>query len=208
MLSHRQRPRRQRDLHAALVPMDRGILIDRLLACRRGERDRRSSCSTTFREFYADEPFVRVVDHLPGTKDSTGTNFCDVTARVVRGRVITISCLDNLIKGAVGRRRAEFQFDVRLPGDDGAVSCTMPALLCETSLPFPPTMTFSSFPYLMAFASRACMRHQAQRVEAGVSLVVSDRPAAAAGVYTQNLVFAAPVAWIAGARPATRFARW
>ena len=56
----------------------------------------------TLREFYADEPFVRVVDHLPGTKDSVGSNFCDITARVVRDRVVTISCLDNLIKGAAG----------------------------------------------------------------------------------------------------------
>ncbi|MGD0516758.1 MAG: N-acetyl-gamma-glutamyl-phosphate reductase, partial [Thermoguttaceae bacterium] len=37
-----------------------------------------------------------------GTKDSMGTNFCDITVRVVRGRVLTISCLDNLIKGASG----------------------------------------------------------------------------------------------------------
>ena len=56
----------------------------------------------TLRDFYADEPFVRVVDHLPGTKDSLGTNFCDITARVVRGRVLTFSCIDNLIKGASG----------------------------------------------------------------------------------------------------------
>ena len=53
-------------------------------------------------EFYADEPFVRVVDHLPGTKDSAYSNFCDITARVIRGRVLTISCLDNLVKGAAG----------------------------------------------------------------------------------------------------------
>ena len=56
----------------------------------------------TLREFYANEPFVRVVDHLPGTKDTLGTNFCDITARFVRGYVITISCLDNMIKGASG----------------------------------------------------------------------------------------------------------
>jgi N-acetyl-gamma-glutamyl-phosphate reductase len=53
-------------------------------------------------DFYADEPFVRVVEHLPATKDSLGTNFCDLTVRMVRGRVLTISCLDNLIKGASG----------------------------------------------------------------------------------------------------------
>jgi N-acetyl-gamma-glutamyl-phosphate reductase len=31
-----------------------------------------------------------------------GTNFCDITARLVRGRVVTISVIDNLIKGAAG----------------------------------------------------------------------------------------------------------
>ena len=56
----------------------------------------------TLSDFYADEPFVRVVDHLPGTKDTAHSNFCDITARVIRGRVLTISCLDNLIKGASG----------------------------------------------------------------------------------------------------------
>ncbi len=49
-----------------------------------------------------DKPFIRVVDHLPATKDVRDTNFCDITARVVRGRVITISCIDNLVKGASG----------------------------------------------------------------------------------------------------------
>lgn len=62
----------------------------------------------TLRDFYAGEPFVRVVDHLPGSKDTRDTNFCDITARIVRGRLITISCIDNLIKGAIGRGRAEF----------------------------------------------------------------------------------------------------
>ena len=35
-------------------------------------------------------------------RTALGTNFCDITARVVRGRVMTISCIDNLIKGASG----------------------------------------------------------------------------------------------------------
>jgi N-acetyl-gamma-glutamyl-phosphate reductase len=54
------------------------------------------------RDAYAGEPFVRVVDHLPATKDSVHTNCCDITARVVRDRVLLISCLDNLVKGAAG----------------------------------------------------------------------------------------------------------
>jgi N-acetyl-gamma-glutamyl-phosphate reductase len=84
-----------------LVPMDRGILTTTysqpLVAGLTEE-----AVMTTLREFYDDEPFVRVVDHLPGTKDTADTNFCDITARIVRGRVLTISCLDNLIKGASG----------------------------------------------------------------------------------------------------------
>ena len=83
-----------------LVPMDRGILST---AYTRPLADlSEDEALATIREFYRDEPFVRVVNHLPGTKDTAGTNFCDITARVVRGRLITISCLDNLVKGASG----------------------------------------------------------------------------------------------------------
>ena len=83
-----------------LTPMDRGILTttySQPLVELTEEK-----VMQTLRDFYADEPFVRVVDHLPGTKDSVDSNFCDITARMVRGRVLTISCLDNLIKGASG----------------------------------------------------------------------------------------------------------
>ncbi len=83
-----------------LVPMDRGILTTTY--SQPTAEPSEEQVLQTLRDYYADEPFVRVVDHLPGTKDSLGTNFCDVTARIVRGRVLTISCLDNLIKGASG----------------------------------------------------------------------------------------------------------
>ncbi len=83
-----------------LVPMDRGILSTSYSRPRGDVTE--AQLFAALREFYANEPFVRVVDHLPATKDSSGTNYCDVTVRVVRGRVITISCLDNLIKGASG----------------------------------------------------------------------------------------------------------
>jgi len=83
-----------------LVPMDRGILSTTYSQPVKPISE--EELLQILRDFYENEPFVRVVDHLPGTKDSMGTNFCDVTARVVRGRVLTISCLDNMIKGASG----------------------------------------------------------------------------------------------------------
>jgi N-acetyl-gamma-glutamyl-phosphate reductase len=83
-----------------LVPMDRGILTTAY--ARPAGAVSEEKVLQTLSDFYEDEPFVRVVEHLPGTKDCAFTNFCDITARVVRGRVMTISCIDNLIKGASG----------------------------------------------------------------------------------------------------------
>ncbi|MDD4788877.1 MAG: N-acetyl-gamma-glutamyl-phosphate reductase [Pirellulales bacterium] len=83
-----------------LIPMDRGILST-TYSTPIGDVSEESLLQA-LSDFYADEPFVRVVEHLPATKDSLGTNFCDLTVRMVRGRVLTISCLDNLIKGASG----------------------------------------------------------------------------------------------------------
>ncbi|HEV3138731.1 MAG TPA: N-acetyl-gamma-glutamyl-phosphate reductase [Pirellulales bacterium] len=83
-----------------LIPMDRGILST-CYAQPLTELTEEKALQT-LREFYSSEPFIRVVNHLPGSKDTSDTNFCDITARIVRGRLITISCLDNLIKGASG----------------------------------------------------------------------------------------------------------
>ncbi|MCE9556087.1 MAG: N-acetyl-gamma-glutamyl-phosphate reductase [Planctomycetes bacterium] len=96
-----------------LVPMDRGILSTTYSRPRGEVTEER--LFETLREAYDDEPFVRVVEHLPGTKDTTDTNFCDVTVRVVRGRVLTISCIDNLIKGAAGAAVQNFNLMYGFP---------------------------------------------------------------------------------------------
>jgi N-acetyl-gamma-glutamyl-phosphate reductase len=83
-----------------LVPMDRGIFAT-VYATPRGPVSEHD-LNDLYRSFYAASPFVRVVDHLPSTKDSAFTNFCDITVRVVRGKVLVLACLDNLIKGAAG----------------------------------------------------------------------------------------------------------
>ena len=83
-----------------LVPMDRGILATIYADPKQAAVER--DLLEMYRRFYADSPFVRVVDRLPATKDSAFTNFCDIALRVVRGKIIIISCLDNLIKGAAG----------------------------------------------------------------------------------------------------------
>jgi N-acetyl-gamma-glutamyl-phosphate reductase len=83
-----------------LVPMDRGILTT-AYARPRAEASAHELLAA-LRKFYRPHPFVRVIDHLPATKYVSGTNYCDITARIVKGRIILISAIDNLIKGASG----------------------------------------------------------------------------------------------------------
>ena len=96
-----------------LAPMDRGILSTIYIRPRKKLAE--GDVMSLLREAYADERFVRVVDHLPGTKDTVDTNFCDITARVVRDRVLLISCLDNLVKGAAGAAVQNFNVLFDLP---------------------------------------------------------------------------------------------
>ncbi len=96
-----------------LAPMDRGILSTIYVRPRRAVSE--GEVMTLLRDAYAGERFVRVVDHLPGTKDTVDTNFCDITARVVRDRVLLISCLDNLVKGAAGAAVQNFNILFDLP---------------------------------------------------------------------------------------------
>jgi len=83
-----------------LTPMDRGILTT---AYARPTRPiSQAELLEVLREFYQNEPFVQIVEHLPATKDVAFTNNCHITARVVGQRVMTIAVIDNLVKGASG----------------------------------------------------------------------------------------------------------
>lgn len=96
-----------------LAPMDRGILTTAY--AEPTDQTTEQELLTTLRDFYQGQPFVRVVEHLPATKDVWGTNFCDVTVRLVRGRVLMISCIDNLVKGASGAAVQNFNLMYGFP---------------------------------------------------------------------------------------------
>jgi N-acetyl-gamma-glutamyl-phosphate reductase len=83
-----------------LIPMDRGIFTTIYATPRRPLAE--EQLLDVYRDYYARAPFVRVVKHLPATKDCAGTNFFDVTVRVVRDRVVVLACEDNLVRGASG----------------------------------------------------------------------------------------------------------
>jgi N-acetyl-gamma-glutamyl-phosphate reductase len=96
-----------------LVPMDRGILS--VIYTRPTRSLAECDVLAHLREFYAGQPFIRIVNHLPATKDTAHTNFVDITARVVKNRLLLISAEDNLIKGASGAAVQNFNLMYGFP---------------------------------------------------------------------------------------------
>lgn len=88
-----------------LVPMDRGILSTVYATPKKGITG--DEIATLYKKFYDGEPFVRVLanGHLPSTAFVRGSNFCDIAPLVDArtGRIIVVSAIDNLVKGASGQ---------------------------------------------------------------------------------------------------------
>ncbi len=56
-----------------------------------------------FHDFYHDEPFVQIRSEAPAVKDVAGTNYCHIFPTCVKGRIVSFSAIDNLVKGASGQ---------------------------------------------------------------------------------------------------------
>ena len=92
-----------------LIPMVRGILASCYAPLKEGKLASGDAGKAEVRELYAShyggEPFVRVVDSPPMTKHTLGNNDCVIypTVDTRTNRLIVISCIDNLVKGAAGQ---------------------------------------------------------------------------------------------------------
>lgn len=86
-----------------LLPIDRGILATIYARVAPGTSD--ADIADVFARAYADAPFVRVCGTaLPEIKHVAHTNFCDIGWRVnAAGRLVLVSVIDNLLKGASGQ---------------------------------------------------------------------------------------------------------
>ena len=86
-----------------LLPIDRGIL-NTCYARPRADLTT-TALEEAYRADYAAEPFVRWRAEPPSVKQVRGSNYCDVHAHLDErtGRVIVLSAIDNLVKGAAGQ---------------------------------------------------------------------------------------------------------
>ncbi len=106
-----------------LLPVARGILST-LYASPAGALPGEEELVEIYRARYAGEPFVRVrgsSEPLPSLKEVRGTNRCIIAPRVDKraGRLVVISCIDNLVKGASGQAVQNMNLMLGLPETEG-----------------------------------------------------------------------------------------
>jgi N-acetyl-gamma-glutamyl-phosphate reductase len=110
---HRHRPEIEQELAALgsdapvvfvphLVPLDQGELAT--CFARLTEPLGKEEVQALYRERYAGEPFVRVLDRPPDLRTVRDTNECHIYVTVEeRGTVLAFSAIDNIWKGASGQ---------------------------------------------------------------------------------------------------------
>jgi N-acetyl-gamma-glutamyl-phosphate reductase len=110
---HRHRPETEQELTALgspapvsfvphLLPLDQGELAT--CFARVSEPISRDEVQALYRERYADEPFVRVLEGPPNLRAVRDANECHVYVTVdEHGHVLAFSAIDNLWKGASGQ---------------------------------------------------------------------------------------------------------
>lgn len=110
-----------------LLPVNRGILSTIYFNIKAGEKLTEAEAYALYESFYQDEPFIRIRKGLPELSHVRGTNFCDIAIRVdeTRGKVIVISAIDNLIKGAAGQAVQSMNIVFGFPEEMGLTSLSM-----------------------------------------------------------------------------------
>lgn len=93
-----------------LIPMARGILSTCYASLKAGVTP--EAVDEAFQALYGGEYFVRLLGRgaYPATKQTRGSNFCDLGWHIDErtGRVIVLSAIDNLVKGAAGQAVQNF----------------------------------------------------------------------------------------------------
>ena len=88
-----------------LVPMSRGILSTMYVELKKAPAE--EELVKLYRDFYRHDPFIRILPAgaFPQTKEVRGSNDCAIGFRYDPrvGRLVVITAIDNLVKGAAGQ---------------------------------------------------------------------------------------------------------
>jgi N-acetyl-gamma-glutamyl-phosphate reductase len=104
-----------------LLPVNRGILSTIYL--KRRKKTKKAQFNKVFRQFDSKEPFIRYLGlgQFPTLQRVQYTNFCDIGVFVEdrSDRVIVISAIDNLMKGAGGQAIQNLNIRMNFPEQEG-----------------------------------------------------------------------------------------
>lgn len=101
-----------------LIPMTRGILTTTYARFAQGKQPKgKEELKKLYQDFYKGEPFVKIADSSPHTKHTYGSNLCIIypTIDPRTNRLIAISAIDNLVKGAAGQAIQNMNIMMGLP---------------------------------------------------------------------------------------------
>ena len=106
---------------AHLVPMSRGILSTMYVELKKSLRDER--LAKLYQDFYRHDPFIRILapGRFPETKETRGSNDCAIGLRYDSrvGRLVVITAIDNLVKGAAGQAAQNMNLMYGFPEVEG-----------------------------------------------------------------------------------------
>jgi N-acetyl-gamma-glutamyl-phosphate reductase len=102
-----------------LVPMNRGILTTAHILLKSPMEQK--EVEDLYRKAYHGEPFVRL--QKPSVAAVRGSNFCDVAVECGGNRVVAVSAIDNLVKGASGQAIQNMNLMCGFKETDGLQIC-------------------------------------------------------------------------------------
>ncbi|HLB27145.1 MAG TPA: N-acetyl-gamma-glutamyl-phosphate reductase [Dehalococcoidia bacterium] len=116
-----QPPRPKVTFTPHLIPMTRGILSTCYAPLLPGALQSGEQVRELYRQSYRGERFVRVVESPPATKQVAGSNMCLVhpTVDARTERLVVVSAIDNLVKGAAGQAIQNMNAMLGLPETAG-----------------------------------------------------------------------------------------
>jgi len=79
-----------------LLPIIRGEMIDSYMLL----KEEGLEPLKILKEFYKNEPNIRIYNHPVDMKSPSGTNFCDIFAKVVGKKLYINSAIDNILRGS------------------------------------------------------------------------------------------------------------
>jgi N-acetyl-gamma-glutamyl-phosphate reductase len=91
-----------------VIPAVRGILTTAHVFAKEGAAESlqdKEAVARIYSSFYKEAPFIRLADGAPRLGAVRGSNFCDISFEAEResDRIVVVSAIDNLVKGASGQ---------------------------------------------------------------------------------------------------------